>query len=304
MRKKTIVIIYAVAVFLIIFLITFNTVCSVSQFEVVYDAGSPKMIAKAEQVQNELEERYLRKNYLFFEEENVYSTVAEIGGGYLEVISVTKVFPNKISVSVKEKYEAYTFVSGGKYYVVGDDGTVLSVSDKNENNIEGRNIEIVGIEFNTPQVGDKFTVTESYAGVYAALRAFIDEVNERELRGNILRIEYGTDGGATGTWTDNSWFLIDTVEGVRIQIIDPERSIVGQGDLMSKKAQLALDVYDTLKVIDPDTGEEIELGPEARMNGYIHVTDEYEYDGNSVTYIDTTVVYSPNDQPALDKIIN
>ena len=29
MRKKTIVIIYAVAVFLIIFLITFNTVCSV-----------------------------------------------------------------------------------------------------------------------------------------------------------------------------------------------------------------------------------------------------------------------------------
>lgn len=297
MRKKTIVIIYAVAVFLIIFLITFNTVCSVSQFEVVYDAGSPDMIAKAEQVQNELEERYLRKNYLFFEEENVYSTVAEIGGGYLEVTSVKKVFPNKISVSVKEKYEAYTFVSGGKYYVVGDDGTVLSVSDKNENNIEGRNIEIVGIEFNTPQVGDKFTVTESFTKAYAALRTFINEVNARGLRGNILRIEYGTDGGNTDQWFDNSWFLIDTVEGVRIQIIDPERND------MSAKAKLALDVYDTLKVIDPDTGEAIELGPDARMNGYIHVTDRYEHVGNTVEYRDTTVIYSPNDQPDLDKII-
>ena len=93
MQKRIFVISSAVAVFVIVFLIAFSAVCSISQFDVVYDAGSPQMVAASERIQQQLEEKYLRKNYLFFEEENIREVVAEEGGGYLEVTGIEKNVP-------------------------------------------------------------------------------------------------------------------------------------------------------------------------------------------------------------------
>ena len=58
---------------------------------------------------------------------------AKKGDGYLEVESVEKHFPNKITVSLSEKYEVFAFLNetDGKYYVVGDDRTVLAVKEDN-----------------------------------------------------------------------------------------------------------------------------------------------------------------------------
>ena len=252
MQKKLFVISSAVAVFVIVFLIAFSAVCSISQFDVLYAAGSPQMVAASEEIQQQLEEKYLRKNYLFFEEENIREVVAQVGGGYLEVTGIEKTFPNKISVSVKEKYEAYTFVLNDTYYVVGDDGTVLNIDTENHNNIEGRNIEIVGIGFNVPKVGDKFTVTEQYSGAYTALQAFIAEINARGMRGNILRIRYSTLGISDPS-NNYSYFVVDCVEGVRFWIISPEIRT-------NEKLQATLDAY-------------VNLPDERRLYGYI-ISDE------------------------------
>ena len=97
MRSKKFVIGYAVAIFLIVFLITFNSVCSITQFDVRYDVGSEKAETLSKNVQNRLD-GYLRKSFLFFSEQDVYSAVEKEGGGYLEVVSVQKRFPNKITV--------------------------------------------------------------------------------------------------------------------------------------------------------------------------------------------------------------
>lgn len=292
MQKRIFVISSAVAVFVIVFLIAFSAVCSISQFDVVYEAGSPQMIAASERIQQQLEEKYLRKNYLFFEEENIREVVAEEGGGYLEVTGIEKTFPNKISVSVKEKYEAYTFVLNDTYYVVGDDGTVLSVSDKNENNIEGRNIEIVGVGFNVPQVGDKFTVTEQYRSAYAALQTFIGRINDRGMRGNILRITYWQQAGYDpADWQSIAYFIVETTEGVQMQIFDPVRNA-------AEKADLVLDIYENPYVMSAgEGGEKVYLGDEGRMYGCILAYDYYDrFEGN---FTDIIVSYDPEGAPTI-----
>ncbi len=290
MQKRIFVISSAVAVFVIVFLIAFSAVCSISQFDVVYDAGSPQMVAASERIQQQLEEKYLRKNYLFFEEENIREVVAEEGGGYLEVTGIEKTFPNKISVSVKEKYEAYTFVLNDTYYVVGDDGTVLSVANDNHNNIAGRNIEVVGIGFNVPKVGEQFTVTEEYRSAYAALKTFIAEVNDRDMRGNILRITYGQDEDYDASdWLTNAWFIVETAEGVQIQIIDPARNA-------SEKAKLALDMYENPYVMSSgEGGDKIYLGDEGRVYGYIYVTDVYNISTGKFELAEP--IYNPGTPP-------
>ena len=318
MQKRIFVISSAVAVFVIVFLIAFSAVCSISQFDVVYtisseyddyDAdGNREEISKSERLQNFLEEKYLHKNYLFFEEENIYEAVAEIGGGYLEVTGIEKTFPNKISVSVKEKYEAYTFVvfdeSGeidsetgepkATYYVVGDDGTVLNIDTKNRNNVSNkiRNIEIVGVGFNVPQVGDKFTVTEQYRSAYAALQTFIGKINDRGMRGNILRITYWQqEGYDPADWQSIAYFIVETTEGVQMQIFDPVRNA-------AEKADLVLDIYENPYVMSADEGgEKVYLGDEGRMYGCILAYDYYDrFEGN---FTDIIVSYDPEGAPTI-----
>ena len=71
MRAKKYVVIYAVAIFLIIFLITFNSVCAITQFDVRYTVGSEKMTLAAERVQDTLDSRYLNKSFLFFKDSDI-----------------------------------------------------------------------------------------------------------------------------------------------------------------------------------------------------------------------------------------
>ena len=107
MRSKKFLIAYAVVIFLIVFLITFNCVCSITQISVTFTTGSPQMSAAATDIQKDLETKYLKKNFLFFNASDVIEVVAEKGDGYLEVTSVEKHFPNKITVTVREKCETY-----------------------------------------------------------------------------------------------------------------------------------------------------------------------------------------------------
>ena len=103
LKNKKFVIAYAVVIFFIVFLISFNAICSISQFEVEYEVSS--MGAQAKNVQDALEEKYRGQSYLCLKREDVSEVVAEQSGGYLEVTSFSKRFPNKICATVREKRE-------------------------------------------------------------------------------------------------------------------------------------------------------------------------------------------------------
>lgn len=285
MRAKKYVVIYAVAAFLIIFLITFNSVCAITQFDVKYNVGSAQMTQAAQRVQSTLEDRYLNKSYLFFKDSDIRNVVADEGGGYLEITDISRTFPNKISVTVREKFENYAFVAEGQdadgnlvytYYAVGDDGTVLAVSSENKNNItERQNIEIAGFEFPEVQVGETFAVSAGFEDAYSALQTCFSVISENGLRGNILRIEYN---GFFELPDPADWFarfIIDCKEGVQIVIPDPQIST-------QEKAKKAFEAYLSLG----------DLGDIGRMEGRIEV----KMDASG----EITAVYSPSESPAAE----
>ncbi len=263
MRSKKVVIVYAVAVFLIVFLITINTVCAITQFEVYYTVESAIMEESAGNVQKTLEEKYLHKSFLFFDESKVSEVVAQESGGYLEVMSVEKNFPNRITVRVRERMETFAFrlENSEKYYVIGDDGTILSVSDENKNNIAGKNIEIRGISFGAEQkVGDVFAVASGDEDAYQALNVIFAELNARGMRGNVTTIDYASVGGSDPAYT-YSYFYVNTVEGVRFWIVSPEEDT-------QRKIVEVLDIYAS-------------LSDAQRLDGYIYVgSGSAEYSTN------------------------
>lgn len=230
MRSKKFVIIYAVVIFLIVFLITFNSVCSISQFEIRFEAGSTEMQTSAENIQARLDDEYLKKNFLFFKESTITSVVAEESGGYLEVTEIEKHFPNRITVRIREKYECYAFVKDGKYYVIGDDGTVLAMKDQNVNNIAGRNVEIAGFQFEEPAVGEVFSVSARQSQAYDALLALFEQIEAAQMRGNISKIEY-YDMGVSDPQKNFTYFYIDCIEGLRIRIVKPEQNAEAKAKL-------------------------------------------------------------------------
>ena len=190
MRSKKFIIGYAIAIFLIIFLITFNSVCSITQFDVRYDVGSESGKTLAVDVQKNLD-GYLKKSFLFFDEKTVYDIVEEKGNGYLSVLSVKKVFPNKIKVSVRELYEEYAFATDDGYVVFDRDGVFIGLKKDTENNIGGTNVKISGFEF----VADKngvYSIKESDRDIFSELMrmcTYADECFEG-VRKNIAEIEY------------------------------------------------------------------------------------------------------------------
>lgn len=230
MRSKKFVIIYAVVIFLIVFLITFNSVCSISQFEIRFEAGSAEMQTSAENIQARLDDEYLKKNFLFFKESTITSVVAEESGGYLEVTEIEKHFPNRITVRIREKYECYAFVKDGKYYVIGDDGTVLAIKDQNVNNIAGRNVEIAGFQFEEPALGEVFSVSARQSQAYDALLALFEQIEAAQMRGNISKIEY-YDMGVSDPQKNFTYFYIDCIEGLRIRIVKPEQNAEAKAKL-------------------------------------------------------------------------
>lgn len=230
MRSKKFVIIYAVVIFLIVFLITFNSVCSISQFEIRFEAGSAEMQTSAENIHARLDDEYLKKNFLFFKESTITSVVAEESGGYLEVTEIEKHFPNRITVRIREKYECYAFVKDGKYYVIGDDGTVLAIKDQNVNNIAGRNVEIAGFQFEEPALGEVFSVSARQSQAYDALLALFEQIEAAQMRGNISKIEY-YDMGVSDLQKNFTYFYIDCIEGLRIRIVKPEQNAEAKAKL-------------------------------------------------------------------------
>ncbi|HIY78375.1 MAG TPA: hypothetical protein H9728_04960 [Candidatus Borkfalkia excrementavium] len=246
MRSKKFVIGYAVAIFLIVFLITFNSVCSITQFDVRYDVGSEKAETLSKNVQNRLD-GYLRKSFLFFSEQDVYSAVEKEGGGYLEVVSVQKRFPNKITVQIKEVYEEYAFKTQEGYVVLDAEGNFIALKEDAGNNVNGSNVEIVGLNIAVDEQTGEIVADDP--SVFSLILQLCTAANGKlgGIRDNIARIEYLPD--------ENTGFnhLVFTMrEGMKILIMN----VADENGMPEACFSAALDKY-------------LALGDADRLHGYI-----------------------------------
>lgn len=239
MKSKKYVIGYAIAVFVLVFIIAFNSVCSITQFDVRFETGSASAAQSAEKVQERLN-GYLNKSYLFFKTANVENIVAEIceeEGTYLKVVSVRKKFPNKIEAVVEEEYEQYAFYSeaDNKYYVTDADGKVLAVKESADNNISGNaaNVEITGFTYSSAAEGETLGADESVQ--FSLLMDLLSVADEKlgGAFGRFSKIEYLVNK------YDDEFFCFTFTEGVKIWLTDIMAEDSREGECFSA----ALDAY-------------------------------------------------------------
>ena len=94
-------------------------------------------------------------NLLFLNVDEIEESLSKLSG-YVEVVEVKKEFPNKVTVTVKERVEAFTVFVNGKYYALDSGFTVLSEKQTNKNNVSG--IENVLIEFSPSDIDTSLVV--------------------------------------------------------------------------------------------------------------------------------------------------
>lgn len=230
MKSKKLVIGYAIAVFLLIFVITFNSVCAITQFNVKFETSSAGATASAKTVQERLD-AYLKKSFLFFKEKNVYNVVDKVceeDGTYLEVLSVKKTFPNKVTVSVAERYEKYAFSVNGKYYITDTHGEILAVKEDNANNIGGNNIDIKGFTFAEAETGRIITADEEE--MFSVLMTLLNTTADEKLggiRGRIASAKYISRG--SGLTVKDDLFVFTFTEGMKI-VLEHQNIVDGEAN--------------------------------------------------------------------------
>ncbi len=223
MKSKKLIIGYAIAVFVLVLIITFNAVCSIKQFDVRFATGSADASLSAEKIQERLNV-YLDKSYLFFQKDNVYGivdSVCEEDGTYLKVTSVEKNFPNRITVYVEEEYEQFAFYSESenKYYVTDKDGKILAVKDSAASNLVGGadNLTVRGFTYPGAEVGD--TIASDQSEMFALLLTLLADADEMlgGARGRFTEVEYISRNGF-------DFFCFHMTEGLEIWLVDVNNS--------------------------------------------------------------------------------
>ncbi len=84
---------------------------------------------------------YESKNLIFVNKDRIESKLSSLSG-YIEVVSVEKEFPNKISVTVKERVESLVLKNGDDYYAMDLNFNVLAKKQSVANNLGGNNLLI------------------------------------------------------------------------------------------------------------------------------------------------------------------
>lgn len=219
MRSKKFIIVYAIVLFLIVFLIAFNSVCAITQIDVRFDVSSSEAKTKAERIQDELD-GFLKKNFLFFDTGKIEDIFAREENAHFKLLSVKKRFPNKIFVDVCEKYEYYAFydVPSQKYYITDAAFEVIALSDSIQNNLSGNNIEIKGFTAPNLTVGEVYSVELAqqiyFKGVGEALAYFDRSLGG--VRASIVSVTYDTDREGIVSF--------ETQEGVQFYFTNIEKS--------------------------------------------------------------------------------
>ncbi len=141
MKYKRVLIFVTILFFITVLIFSSSMLFSVNEIEVkgsTISNSNEDVLSKTEEVVT----LYKGKNYVFINE-NKISKEIEASSPYVKVVSVKKIFPNKIVVEVKERKEALCLVYNSTYYTLDEELVILKVENENKNNVDGlKNVEL------------------------------------------------------------------------------------------------------------------------------------------------------------------
>ena len=259
-KKKIIVIILTVVIFLSACVLGISTVYRVKDVAVNVTTVSEAAKNEAEQLKNRLKEEYEKQSTFFVDTETAEEVLKEFP--YFRLTEIEKVFPNRLIFHLTEDEEVYAVATEDGYYILNGEGTILSVrqdyNNRGELSANAKNVLITGV---TP-AGEKGTVVSGDES-FSYLLPFCTHVSTllNGIRRNVISIEVIKGGSSSSTVT----LSLMMAEGVKIYIKTPSENTV-------EKANKAMETY-------------FLLSDENRTRGMIAV---YENDGNVATRYSVT----------------
>jgi hypothetical protein len=236
LKKKLIVIALTVLVFLSAVVLGVATVFRVHSVTVVSSVVSDEAKAEAQELKNRLQEVYDKDSIFFADDEDAKKVLEEFP--YFRITSFEKDYPNRIIIKVTEDAEVFAVQSGEQYYVLGIDGTILSVRGSSLNRSDGKNnVLVTGFEI-SGEKGEKFQGER-----LALVLPLLQELSSRlgGLRSNLTEVSFSIQGGSIEE------YCLQTTEGVRILVRKVD-------EFTKEKGQMIAETYSNLSDADRLTG--------------------------------------------------
>ena len=244
MLKKKIVIILTAIVIAAVSVLSITTVFRVRGVTVNTAVISGVARDEAQQLQEKLLKEYKHDSSFFVDESKAKKILEDFP--YFRLTGFEKSYPDRVVINVAEHVEGYAVKKAGveSYYIIGEDGLVLSERDSCANRLDGLpNVVIEGEGLNVNGAkGQKLQGDEKWSAVLAFCNAFSEKVNG--IRDNVVKVEVEKYAPVCLTMR----------EGVKIYVGSMET-------LTAEKAEAAASKY-------------LALADAERMNGMIMVDDK------------------------------
>lgn len=129
-----------IALFLTVCVFSFIGLFSVKKINVTFSVSENTDV----RVLQETLDGFLDKNLIFLSEDDVYKSLDDFH--YMEIVSVSKQFPNIVNVVVNERREIYFLDYVDHYLVMTSDGFLLRVVSKSEQVLEDREKIVLSLD--------------------------------------------------------------------------------------------------------------------------------------------------------------
>lgn len=172
MKKTLVVISLTIAIFLCFVVLGVATVFRVEKVTVETVAVSQQAKTEAQALEKKIREQYKGKNTLFFDVDEIATWEDEFP--CLRFSSVEKKYPDGIYVKVTEEKEVYAVAQENGYYILGEEGNVLTTRETPINHLDGEpNVLLEGFSF-TGVVNGTLVGDEAFSTALSVLK-FADE---------------------------------------------------------------------------------------------------------------------------------
>lgn len=234
MQKKTLLtIILTALIFLSACALGVSTVYRVSDVTVRSATLSDEAETEALELRDRLQQAYYKQNIFSIDESIAEEVVEQFP--YFRILSVEKVFPNRLIFNVREDEEVYAVAtqSGGEYYILNSEGTVLSIRsdyvNRKETNVNAKNVLLSGLSV-TADKGETIAGDEALS----YLLPFCTRISEllEGIRKNVVSVELIKGGSSPSTHV----LRVQMIEGVVIYVRNPAEKTI-------EKAGKAVEAY-------------------------------------------------------------
>ncbi len=157
MKYKKLLVIMTCLLFVTVAVFCFASAFKITDVELNYNViqGSNENVKEK---CSEYLENYKDKNLVFIDTKKLRGELFSLSG-YVEVVSVEKVFPNKLSVTVMERPEVFSLKVGDDFYALDYNFNVLAKKQDIKNNVYG--YDNVVLDLNPADYDNNFTIGSS-----------------------------------------------------------------------------------------------------------------------------------------------